>query len=149
VCVCLCVCMCVRVYVCVYFEAFRQQPLNPSSDIHICVCGTHVFVLDTHIYTSSFFEWISLLCQHAQTRTLTHTHLCVCVHVCVRECVLVNCPDFTPLSSPISPPRGNGDSTWPQHDEQYLVEDSVTVVVQVNGKVSRDPFTCAMTQSYV
>jgi len=34
---------------------------------------------------------------------------------------------------------GNGpsvcESTWPQHDEQYLVEDSVTVVVQVNGKV--------------
>jgi leucyl-tRNA synthetase len=27
------------------------------------------------------------------------------------------------------------DSTWPTFDEQYLVEDTVTVAVQVNGKV--------------
>jgi leucyl-tRNA synthetase len=26
-------------------------------------------------------------------------------------------------------------STWPIHDEQYLVEDTMTIVVQVNGKV--------------
>lgn len=26
-------------------------------------------------------------------------------------------------------------STWPQYDEQYLVEDTVTIAVQVNGKV--------------
>ena len=34
---------------------------------------------------------------------------------------------------------GNGpsvsESEWPKFDEQYLVEDSVTVAVQVNGKV--------------
>jgi len=34
---------------------------------------------------------------------------------------------------------GNGpsisESTWPEFDEQYLIEDSVTVAVQVNGKV--------------
>jgi leucyl-tRNA synthetase len=28
----------------------------------------------------------------------------------------------------------NHDS-WPRHDEQYLVSDTITVVVQVNGKV--------------
>ena len=26
-------------------------------------------------------------------------------------------------------------SEWPHHDEQYLVSDTVTIVVQVNGKV--------------
>jgi leucyl-tRNA synthetase len=26
-------------------------------------------------------------------------------------------------------------STWPVHDEKYLVEESMTIVVQVNGKV--------------
>jgi leucyl-tRNA synthetase len=30
-------------------------------------------------------------------------------------------------------------STWPAYDEQYLVRDTLTIVVQINGKV-RDQF---------
>jgi leucyl-tRNA synthetase len=26
-------------------------------------------------------------------------------------------------------------SKWPKHDEKYLVQDEITIVVQVNGKV--------------
>jgi leucyl-tRNA synthetase len=35
-------------------------------------------------------------------------------------------------------------STWPEYDEQYLSEDSMTIVVQINGKV-RAQFDIATT----
>jgi leucyl-tRNA synthetase len=41
---------------------------------------------------------------------------------------------------------GDGDITaqpWPQHDEQWLVEDEVEIVLQVNGKV-RGKMTVAL-----
>jgi leucyl-tRNA synthetase len=43
-------------------------------------------------------------------------------------------------------PGGSGDiteQTWPRHDERFLIEDEIEIVLQVNGKV-RDKVTVAL-----